>query len=293
MHNTDSGSRGDYSNDLYGLKAEEVPSSMRRLTDSSIVYLQRGTDVYPAFDLATKLFADVLYARWEGLESVYHGGKPDITTRKLKNFSKRMGLPDTEDGGLIDTKRSCFEDTEIRVYVRSITEIEKELEGEPLSDRQYYKVGILNACRNDDPPERKVDMINNVTFDCQCDRFTEQKLCRAPIDQRKLRNDHRDRTSIPAPYVVPADLHVSIAMNYATTRLNAYNLEIFGYPEHVVQAEKELIVKMRDLRIDKRWPRYRINWAFMDFGKRVFDPLLRLERAPTLEYQLKILRGEL
>jgi len=219
--------------------------------------MKKGQDYsqYPLFDVATKLTADVLYARWDDLDDVYRGGKPDITTRKLTNFLKRMGLPDTAGQDLIDTKRACFENKKISIPVRKISEIEKQIRGKKLSEKQYHKVEIIGVCKMMASPEEKIETIQNIFAFCSCPSYKNQIT----------------------PHVnLPSDKHIFMSMNYSSLHMNTYNLEIFGYPDDVVQAEKELIVKMRDLRVNKNWPLYRINRTFPEFGDRIFNPLMKV-----------------
>jgi hypothetical protein len=219
--------------------------------------MEKGQDYsqYPLFDVATKLTADVLFVRWDGLDYVYSGGKPDITKRKFTNFLKRMGLPDTAGQDLIDTKRACFENKKISVPVRKISEIEKQIKGKELSEKQYHEVEIMGMCEMMASPEERRETIHNISASCPCLSYKKQIV----------------------PHVnLPSDKHIFMGMNYSSLHMNTYNLEIFGYPNDVVQAEKELIVKMKDLRVNKNWPLYRINRTFREFGDRIFNPLIKM-----------------
>ncbi len=267
-------------------------SPPRKITDSSLTYLQEGSQKYGSFDLFTKLRADLLYARWEGLEFLYEGGKPDISEKMLENFMDRMDIPDTKDQKLVDIKNACYEDREIIVPVRKISEMRKGTES--VSPDQYYNVRILDICKEDDTPEEKILTIDHIDINCDCIRDNYQKTCRAPYIQRKaVFDDNRDRTSIPSPYVVPFCPHASIAMNYSSIRLGAFSMGLFDLSKNVVQIEKEAIERMKKLGMKKSWPIYRINWALQDYAHRMFDPLIKLTKSSSPHEELEKLYGEL
>jgi hypothetical protein len=276
---------------------EDDNSAMRKLTDSSVCYLQHGSGLYPCFDLATKMLADLLYARWAGVDDVYRGGKIDVTPKKITNFLKRMGFPDTAGLPLVDTKKACYEDREANIPVFRVEEM-KNLAKEkgrrkPRPMKLYDEVDLLNICKQSDSDEEKIATLDNIMAICQCDRYFKQKLCRAPAYQRRQFGDPRTVESIDSPYVMPFDLHPLIALNHAYVQLGAYGMGILsGYPETFVEKEKELIRKMTILGVDKAWPLYRINWAFRDYNK-PFKPLVDIAKARTYEEQLKILNEQL
>jgi hypothetical protein len=280
----------------YANNGMDEKSAMRKLTDSSVCYLQHGSGLYPCFDLVTKLLADLLYARWAGVDDIYRGGKIDVTPEKITNFLKRMGFPDTARLNLVDTKKACYEDREANVPVLRIEWMRNLAKGKdkrkPQPMKLYNNVDVLSICKQTDNAMEKIATLDNVLVECQCDRYFQQHLCRAPKYQRRQFNDKRTAESIPSPYVMPFDLHPSIAMNDAYMRLGTYGMGIFGYPETVIESEKELMKKMTSLGIGKDWPLYRINWAFRDFNV-VFKPLVDMAKAGTHEEQLKILNEQL
>ncbi len=265
-------------------------SAMRKLTDSAVVYLQDMTGKYPAPDLMSKLTGDLMYAKWAGVDSVYVGGKPKLTEKKLDDFMDRMGIPNTEGLELIDTKVACYEDREAIVPVR----VTEELRRREMDEKSYHVVTIRNLCDSGDSSSEKLKSLNYVEVDCTCIRTAIQKTCRADYVQRRGKfNDMRKRNHIPSPYAAPVDKHSEIALNYCSLQLGTFNLGISGLTSRTVQIEKEAIAKMNELRIDKRWPMYRINLALKDHGEKLFSPLVDVALLPTREYQLRLLESNL
>lgn len=182
----------------------------------------------PRHDISSKLAADLLYARWDGLESLYEDPNRGITQRKILNFLKRMDLPDTYGQNLIDTERVSVEKGKVYIPVRKISEIKKQIKGETLGENQYYVVRIAGICENTATPEEKVNCIRNLHVHCACPS---------------------KKVDILPEVKFPIDKHIFMALNYSSIHLGTYDMGVFGYPSRTVQEEKELMKRIIDLGI--------------------------------------------
>jgi len=265
-------------------------SGMRKLTDSATVHLQYETGKYPALDLVSKISADLMYATWIGAESIYSLGDNGISEIRLKRFMERMDIPNAYGMDLIDENVACYEDREAIIPVRATDELRKRSK----DDKTYHIVTIRNLCEEGDSAMEKLRSLEHIEADCTCIRTTVQKTCRANYVERKGRfDDRRDRKSIPSPYVMPFDKHIQIAFNHCSISMGTFNLGISGLNKRTVEIEKDAINKMYSLKVDKKWPMYRLNLAFKDYSEKIFSPLSDVSILPKVEDQLILLESGL
>lgn len=267
----------------------EDASSIRKTIESLLYYRQQphtkygGGDKYVGFDLMGHLIGDVLYARWAGLDFLYEEGEPEITEEKMCKLLKRLNLPDSRNSMLVDERKSGHKDLEASIEVKGISLTPRRIT--PLmrptkswEDGTYYSVTLRNLSEAGGSETERLRTIDNIDIYCQCPRSAKQIMCRAPADVRKLWDDDRSPSSIPSPYVVPIHAHSVIASNHATLEYGRYNMEMYGYPRNVVKVERTLIDTLLKLDVRKKWPIFRLNWAFQDFGLQIFGPLQKIAK---------------
>jgi len=242
--------------------------SVPRLVVDSSRFLKNAIDKYVCFNLMSYVYGNVAFISSYNLYD--HLG---MTAEDLAEFCRRRKQKDFEGKELIDSKRSCFENTEASVYVTPI--------GARKERKESYEVDFTNLAYIDDPPERKLKSLKNLTATCDCKITKKMRICRPPVEQRLEHGDMRTYKDIPTSNIESAYCkHAVAAQIWLSVVQEAEDFTLFALPPKGTEIIRRVI---SDVLIHQtptsRVPDYKLNRRynkFYNFQEDMFGYLVKL-----------------
>lgn len=234
-------------------------SPSRKLINTSFV-IQKDDGYYTLVDVMNRVDSAVLFTVSYNLYDNF----PSLSESSLKRYLKLRGLPDPNGFEIVDSKNSCYENTESIVFVRALTK-------KRWVNKEFDQVSINNLVSSNASRKEIAKSLKNLKVKCGCKISNFHSICRPSEYQRQIFRDERRHTDIPGSFIDTVFCkHAFLSLDWLKAFYNTADFGI-GPTPHVYNISETVVKDV--LKYKSKLPNYRLNTLYRDLLFRMYEPL--------------------